>query len=579
MEVVRLVDFQPSALKLKTCKSKEMDLKSLWSQFIRLIPSERQVFLLLYFNRIKSISPHDQHCPAPTILRNLDRSGHVVMWLVLVKSLLFRLFEWALLALLDWDHDGQLLAVPAACFIPGRYATHEVIRNELAACISGSVLLFNNMQRLLKRRHTLTALNFMRQPDQQIEDFYRQHQTELLVKDPLAHAMCYRIEACSSSTLFEDQYKLDSRRLSLRLRPNRTRDSRRQLRASLAKATCLVAAGFLATQLVALVLSTLFIMTDFHHLHAYKDCDPALGRQIQSDAGHKWYWVTNLTPYRLAMSLADMLENYSMLTFPYLYFSYASTLLYLLSEDLKIYLRFLQERLELVCHKTRRLICANRTRSGLRTGTLDPFPLFLSYLSNNWRAPPSRNSFSGGQKLAEWGALAANRDLDEIRAQVRDFFHEFDRVSLALSDIISFGFIAWVLSLVVVYGKAIRYNALHPTYLQEALGISLPKLVAVVVPVVFIPSSLLCFMLFQLYSASLNTYRGLSSFVALSQKSSPRERAKFQREITENYSGLQRNTFKVFQTYPFKPMSFFSFIGWTISALAVMFSLVGRPAP
>lgn len=328
-------------------------------------------------------------------------------------------------------------------------------------------LVLVRRQPLLKRRFALSAIEFMLTRERDIEAFYKQRRP--VAGNWLTPIMCHRVTSTFRLCKRENRYKAET---SFRLHPNRARSSLRKLRqcvAAIRRASSLVCAASLTA---CCTLAAPYIMTDLNHLLGYENCDLELKRHYERDSRHRWFWCTHLTLYRLSMTLADLIENLFLSFYPLLCVCHAFGAIFLQTEDLKSYRKFMQQGVELVHDERRR---EWRSDSGRHQ-------------------PASGRPFSAMRRISCRERPASNLEpLSELHGEKSSQ----SRPALLISGIITSGPIAWIVSPVVVGGAAVRYSTL----------------MGLIVASSFVAVGRYCFMLFALHSNSLATYHSLASLL------------------------------------------------------------------
>jgi hypothetical protein len=405
----------------------------------------------------------------------------------------------------------------------------------------------------------------------------------------LRHAMCYQVHY--------------GHKLYYRLRPNRSAEARRLL-AKRVSVSFLVNTGILAalTMYFSFYVSVA-VLSDERYAATYPGCSGQPDRPgVPVAALHR----VAMQWHQLVSACVDMLENIIIWFDCGMSAVYVPTLAYLLNCDILTYLCKLNAQLEQLLERTRlresirRALLRSRSlgdascleAAGLQSGETMFYELEneLAQMGQVQRdttsgrptgrrqQPPAGRlersnrccgALAAGERVdwspiwAQFNALGDQLELEinEIQCQIYDFFHEVKRVDLLISDILSLSIFIWLTCC-----AGVGYNCLIDA------GASIPTQIGSLLVLGFIAWAAATYFLLELHRNCLKTYNILCSLMAHDRSKQKRRFIK----ILDFFTHMNRTTYTLLQSYPYRPTTFITIIGWSVSCFALAFTLLGQ---
>jgi hypothetical protein len=484
------------------------------------------------------------------------------------------LFLDRLAALLD-PLARALLNSGANCLLVGHIALHPIISDMTSMVFPMFHLAWRLRQALAKSQLHLTMINFMLMPDGHIEDFHRHlkrgewplgcnesasgqkwtarhgessgpdaratsawRQTTKLQASLsgrlMRHTMCYPVHY-SDRTVFK-------------LRPNR--DSEARSRLSVRIAASHIAATLVLVLLLLPIMAHTFLVTlsDRVYMRAYPGCFEQL-EELRAKGELPLFAVT-LRGHHLVALLADVSLNAVVWLDSGLALSYLATLCYLLNYDLMLYWSSLQMKLEEVLSRARQ-------RSWFYLG--EEWPLGDGPGPNGMASRRRRSTYDLGGD----GDGQLETDICELNFGWHDFFSEVGRVDMAVSEIVTHALLIWLISCAVF------------SY-EVAVSSGLSSFLAVLQGLFFVGLTVIAAgdrLILGLHRNCLRTYQTMCSLMAVSEHGAENMRLL---KLMEFFGKNDRTTFTLAHYYPYKPTTFITIAGYSLSCLLIALGLFGK---
>ena len=464
--------------------------------------------------------------------------------------------------------------LPAHCHLLGRFIFHPSVDTLTAGTICGLHLGWRLSQVAGCRANMLDTLTFVLHSREDLQ-YFRSLSSEQIERGRqmnvmlLRQVMCYKVGGVRSGLSF---------RFSFRFRPNRSERSHRHLvgvMAILNSASCIF---FGSCYLLVGLIILAKILDDRHYLAAYPHCDPQLEQLNWQTDPAAWSLTPASSTHHLLALLADFCENWFIWLDSGLALAIILPLVYVLNYDLLLYWRHLHRKIELTLAAVRSRQLADFGRpSGGRLGqmasmaTTEQAHRSLRYPADDghFRRPPSllfsRRLLNASHSSAS-EVSGPDEPIADLQAQIADFFHQIKKVGVFISDFLTVTVILWA-TVCLVYSYhliATRSAALRPEKFQFPLAI------LTIQAFIFVGMSLISWHLLRLHRLCLRSYPLVCSLMALDTS---RYKRNFPR-VLDHFINRKSSTFLLLRQYPYMPATYISIIGWSISCVFLIDSLL-----
>lgn len=384
----------------------------------------------------------------------------------------------------------------------------------------------------------------------------------------IRYAMCYEV--------------IFNGRLYYRIRPNRTPEAREKLLHHLANSYIITTLVLSMLILTGTTYVTMLVLTDRRYLGTYPGCTKWL-EDYAAKHGLPFFSIT-VTVHRSIAFIIEGIENlvvwldcgYSMI--------YGPTYCYLLNCDLLLYWSSLHAKLELFVDKIRRRNfshgvlhqsqlpwadnCSSQSES-CQDEHLSPASLRI-----NISQPPVRcNNDELDQMGSTWLPNRAQMhkfdeqleaEIVELMFELYDFFHEVGRVDLLVSDVLTALMLCWLSFCAMVGYEFITTESQ-----------SVPPIVILVLFVGVTVVTTATYFLITLRRRCFRTYQVLCSLIALNQSGSKKRLLK----LMDFFTQINRTTYTLAHSHPYKPTTFITIAGYTASCLLIAITLFDHSHP
>jgi hypothetical protein len=423
----------------------------------------------------------------------------------------------------------------------------------------------------------------------------------------LRHVMCFKIK--------------HDNRVYYKLRPNRTPEARSLLCEQVAKSFVLATVAFAFLACFAVTYSILVIISNGRYLEHYSGCFRELD-ELHARRALPYSSIT-LRDHHLVSGVVDLVENVVIWFEGCFAMLYVPTLAYLLNYDLLLYWTALQSKMERLLERARlgnamqaSLMQAELGGGGQQggggaptTATCEPAP---ADDEDEHPPPPPAGELAGGfgtilrrqvvgrstnrprlvwrcvqathrrqQRQHHAGSLSNNElsarspvldsldrfcqqldfDIHEIQFEIVDFFHEVGWVDLLVSDIITLAVFVWLATCAMI-----GHN-----FLSQSRP-SIPLVIEFFLVLGFIIMTGFAHSLLRLRRCCLRSYRTICSLMAYDRTA---HKKRFIR-MMDFYTQLNRASYTLARSYPFKPTTFITIIGYSLSCFFIAVTLFGR---
>jgi hypothetical protein len=491
------------------------------------------------------------------------------------------MFHSQLCRLID-SVSSPYFGVRGNCILMGRLVSHSSIGERSSLIFSSFHLVWRSLQAFGQRHYQLSIMHFLLHTSADLERFYRllgeeqQQQQELGGGDhfewhrqqheldrvgarrSLARATTDR-PASSSAKMAADpnerllrhtlcyQVRLDGR-LYFRLRPNRTPEARPKLVKSLVDSFVVALAMLLSMSVVLGSYTALVIMSDRRYASIYPGCSEWLDRMFAR--GELPYFSFYPTPHHFISGAVDGLENYCIWVEGGLSIFFGPALCYLLNYDMLLYWSSLETKLQLLLRKTR-LRSAFYNWPVVATAT--------ERTANYCDVPTNKDESATKGRSPGWRRLRA--EINELQFEMLDFFHELERTDSLLSDVLTAAIVIWLGACAMI-----GYNCL-----TNVRG-RVPNVVRFILTVTLMLITAGTYYLLLLRRGCLRGYKTLCSLMAHEQTGQKRCFIK----IMDFFNEMNRTTYTLAHHYPYKPTTFITILGYTLSCFFIAISLFGN---
>jgi hypothetical protein len=361
------------------------------------------------------------------------------------------------------------------------------------------------------------------------------------------HSMCYQVHSGD--------------RVHFKLRPNRTRAARSLLAEEVARS--MVVQTLIFGPLLAVVLAhvLLIALSDRHYLTAYPGCDAELERRLASS--ELPFLSMTISGHHLVSCIFDLAANVIVWFDCGVSILHGTAFCRLFNYDLLLYWSSLRAKLADLLERTRQReplhwaraaerLPAARRPPGMWAGELGP-------------AVERRRSSSHGRDAASRHANHHDQlelDIRELQSELFDFFHEVGRVDVLVSDVLTYAILVWLAGCAVV-----SYNVVI-TDRRSSVPMAILFLLAVGLVVI----AAITHFILRLRRSCLDGHKALCSLIA-SHQSCEKQRIL---SVLDFFDKINRTTFTLAHCYPYKPTTFITILGYSVSCFLMSLTLFGN---
>lgn len=457
------------------------------------------------------------------------------------------------------------LNLPAHCYTVGRFRMFDLEAEEIGIILSLYHITWRIVQFLNRRLFKIDLIMFLLQEKQAVHNQFRlvgqsyavgsSHYRDISAKELLLNSIMY----------YPINYKTYT---NYKIRPNRTESARLDLIEHVADLTMVSCSVFMFLLLCLGPLLAYGILDDRHYLNSYPGCDLYISHLNETNQLNQF--SVTWTKHRLTAQVADSIENLV------IWFDSGAALVlvfpmsYTLNYDILIYCRNLHSKLEDALYRL-------QIERLLKDTELDGTD---KYSKKNF-IDRSRKINSPGKIAMNFGvgcdsktSLGAPRQvipvrsemftnrretdklIYELQAQLCDYFYQIESVDMLVSDIMSYSTVIWLITFA------------YTTYLNVLNGSIL--LLKIIQGLCFTGFSVVSLYLVKLPRQNRFFHSIICSITALDQ--SPYKRGFT--EILEFYQSRNLSTYTLFHSYPFYSTTYLSIVGYTLSCVSVVSSLL-----
>lgn len=484
------------------------------------------------------------------------------------------MFHDNLAKLID-QFSGPHLGIRGHCFLLGRLVFYANIDERSSILFSSFHLVWRSMLTFAGRNFRLTMVNFLLHSEADIDRFHRIMANDYEMArgssrpppDSARARLGNRKRRASGDgvSALEPPASLNERllrhtmcypvyygtRIYFKLRPNRTREARLKLSDQVAKSFIFAMGLFLVPISVLAPYAILYIAADRRYLALFPGCYKMLDDMLAR--GELSFFSITPWNHHLLAGCVDGLENLFIWVDSFLAVTHGTIFCYLFNYDLLLYWSQLQAKLELLLERVRQ-------RS----------PFYMWYLRPGCGSESAARA--GPNEWADLGAglgwlttLAPTLDwrleneIHELQFEVADFFHELERVDLIMSDVLTATILIWLSACSMLF-----YN-----FLIEHK--SIPPIILTVLSAGFIVFAVVTHYLLLLRRCCLTSYRTLCSLMA-HDVGEKRNLLK----LMDFFIEMNGISYTLAHSYPYKPTTFLTIVGYTISCVLMIITLFSR---
>lgn len=502
-------------------------------------------------------------CSLYTITSNVLLTWVVVKYLVpgLFQGLFHRWRDYISLSIINNYH----------CFMLGDFVIHYEQSDKLFGFYFATChLLWRLTQHHLDRPYSLDVLLFLLQPKDDIRRFIakleaanesierairrqrrllppyssqvRPHLGGLSYWDQLSrqeslllNIMCYQVILINDQfdERFHSQCSFKKPPIVLyKLRANRTLEARQRLINVMATITL---QGFLILSVVVFVfavyIGAVVIFNQARYYNNFPGCDAEFSKQFEAGQIKQWS-LPPVSVHRVAAIIGDALENSLVWGESGIIALFALTFTGFLNQDLLFCWQHLEQKIQSYSRDIRQIyLVRHKLHSTQLTYSHHPF----------------------------------SEQIYELQAQLRDFFHQIQRVDLLVSDVITYALLIWLSGFGLISYRAAK--------VWKSSGSSEDIIVYVVVAVsAFVGYSVVSLGLLSLQRRCRCSHQAVCSMMAYDQS---RYRKHFG-ELIMFYTDKNRACYTWFQQVPFSSANCFSVVGWSFTAFLVLDNVFNR---
>lgn len=456
--------------------------------------------------------------------------------------------------------DSLNLGKPAHCFILGRFKIHHRINQQVAPIFSSFHLIWRVIMFFYSdhRRIANNAIFFLMLDEHDVGSYYKFLANKRFIEakkrrknrvGPTGSLFIPSTQSNGSNApVADDKVSLSKSALAapqlvqdvmsynlirdgvttLRLRPNRTPDARRDFIRFQARVTFWAVVIFIPIATGVAITLVLHVFTHKRYLQDYSDCDPLLERLARENRLGDWLSYSPFRHQLIALAF-DVLENLILWLESGLvsvcFVSYALAF----NHDNLTYWDHIRQRIATLLNRARNV--------GMRSMHLSKMTSPADDDSDDWTL-----------------------SIQELHIEVADFMRQWRQSNKIMTDLVSMALTVWF-----ILFATFNYGLISHKQRGFPLELSLVLLF------VFAVMSSCWFILLFLHQRSMRSYSSLCSLMAL-------DRSKHKRQFTRilDYFVRQKAAYTVYRSYPITAATFLTLIGYSFSCFFILASSRNR---